>query len=104
MMDPDHANPIFVVGSGRSGTTLVRAMLAAHSRIAVPPETHYVKFTDSFDAKTRDAPEDFTTFWQTLIARRQPRKRRRISQRSSPAASPSGLTLTGSKPNRAKKP
>lgn len=71
MTDPDHAHPVFVVGSGRSGTTLVRAMLAAHSRIAVPPETHYVKFTDQYDAAARDAPEDFAAFWRTLVARRQ---------------------------------
>jgi hypothetical protein len=34
--------PVFVVGAGRSGTTLVRAALSAHSRIAVPPETHFL--------------------------------------------------------------
>lgn len=71
MTDPNHAHPVFVVGSGRSGTTLVRAMLAAHSRIAVPPETHFLKFSDMQGAATRDAPEDFVTFWETLIARRQ---------------------------------
>lgn len=33
--------PIFIVGPGRSGTTLVRSLLSAHSRIAVTPETHF---------------------------------------------------------------
>jgi hypothetical protein len=32
----------FVVGTGRSGTTLVRMMLDAHPQLAVPPETHFV--------------------------------------------------------------
>lgn len=32
----------FVVGVGRSGTTLLRLMLDAHSEVAMPPETHFV--------------------------------------------------------------
>jgi hypothetical protein len=71
MMTPDSARPVFVVGSGRSGTTLVRAMLAAHSKMAVPPESHYVKFTDAYGGATRDAPDDFAGFWRTLTERRQ---------------------------------
>jgi protein-tyrosine sulfotransferase len=35
--------PFFVVGSGRSGTTLVRAMLHAHSRLAIPPESYVLR-------------------------------------------------------------
>lgn len=31
-------SPIFVLGSGRSGTTLVRLMLTAHPNIGIPPE------------------------------------------------------------------
>jgi hypothetical protein len=34
--------PFFVVGSGRSGTTLLRMMLCSHSRISIPPETWYL--------------------------------------------------------------
>jgi len=33
--------PIFIVGPGRSGTTLLAVLLDRHSRIAVPPETHF---------------------------------------------------------------
>jgi hypothetical protein len=32
----------FVVGVGRSGTTLLRMMLDAHPALAIPPETHFV--------------------------------------------------------------
>jgi hypothetical protein len=32
----------FVVGVGRSGTTLLRFMLDAHPELAIPPETHFV--------------------------------------------------------------
>jgi hypothetical protein len=34
--------PFFIVGSGRSGSTLLRMILASHSRIAVPPETYFL--------------------------------------------------------------
>lgn len=34
--------PFFIVGSGRSGSTLLRLMLASHSRIAIPKETWFL--------------------------------------------------------------
>jgi hypothetical protein len=34
--------PFFIVGSGRSGTTLLRLVLAGHSRIGIPPETWFL--------------------------------------------------------------
>lgn len=34
--------PFFIVGSGRSGSTLLRMILASHSRIAIPPETWFI--------------------------------------------------------------
>lgn len=41
----------FVVGVGRSGTTLLRLMLDAHPDLAVPPETHFVPaLIERFDA------------------------------------------------------
>jgi hypothetical protein len=33
---------VFVVGCGRSGTTLFRAMLDSHPLMAVPPESYFV--------------------------------------------------------------
>jgi Sulfotransferase family len=32
----------FIVGCGRSGTTLLRAMLDSHPDVAVPPESHFI--------------------------------------------------------------
>jgi len=37
-----HAPFPFVVGMNRSGTTLLRMMLDAHSDLTIPPETHFV--------------------------------------------------------------
>ena len=34
--------PIFIIGMGRSGTTLLRSMLHNHPRIAIPYETHFI--------------------------------------------------------------
>lgn len=33
-------NPFFIIGSGRSGNTLLRAVLSAHQDIAIPPESY----------------------------------------------------------------
>ena len=35
------SSPFFIVGHERSGTTLMAALLDRHSRVAVPPETHF---------------------------------------------------------------
>jgi LPS sulfotransferase NodH len=37
-----HNVPFFIVGAARSGTTLLRLMLAAHPRLAIPPESHFL--------------------------------------------------------------
>lgn len=34
--------PIFIFGSARGGTTLLRLMLNMHSQIAIPPESHFL--------------------------------------------------------------
>ena len=35
--------PFFIVGTGRSGTTLLRLILSGHSRLAIPPETWFIE-------------------------------------------------------------
>ena len=40
--DATNAAPFFVVGVGRSGTTLLRLMLNSHPRLAVPYEGHFI--------------------------------------------------------------
>ncbi|HEX2051523.1 MAG TPA: sulfotransferase [Actinomycetota bacterium] len=48
--------PFFVVGSARSGTTLLRLMLNAHPAISVPPESRFVvelwRGSEDVDAET----------------------------------------------------
>jgi sulfotransferase family protein len=47
----------FIVGVGRSGTTLLRLMLDAHPAMAIPPETHFLpSMVESFGA-VRVTPE-----------------------------------------------
>ncbi|MCF8030501.1 MAG: sulfotransferase [Desulfohalobiaceae bacterium] len=38
-----HIDPFFIVGVGRSGTSLLMAMLNAHPQITLPPETHFLR-------------------------------------------------------------
>ncbi len=41
---PDPSNrPFFIVGSGRSGSTLLRLILSGHSRLCVSPETWFLQ-------------------------------------------------------------
>ena len=36
-------DPIFIIGVGRSGTSLLQSMLNSHSKIAFTPETHFIR-------------------------------------------------------------
>jgi hypothetical protein len=41
-IDIDMTSPFFIVGSGRSGSTLLRVLLCAHSKVTIPPETYFI--------------------------------------------------------------
>jgi hypothetical protein len=44
----------FVVGVGRSGTTLLRMMLDSHPQLTIPPETHFIpQLLDLFEVSER---------------------------------------------------
>jgi len=55
--------PIFIVGPGRSGTTLVRSLLSAHSRISITPEMQFMQWVDERE-NVRKAPKNFEAFWK----------------------------------------
>ena len=40
--NPGPVPPFFIVGSARSGTTLLRLMLNAHPQVAIPPESRFI--------------------------------------------------------------
>jgi hypothetical protein len=42
LKERERAAPFFIVGSSRSGSTLLRLMLASHSRITIPSETWFL--------------------------------------------------------------
>ncbi len=57
----------FIVGVGRSGTTMLRLMLDAHPDLAIPPETHFVPdLIDTIDggASPEQAVETMTAVRQ----------------------------------------
>jgi hypothetical protein len=57
----DPAFPVpFVVGVGRSGTTLLRMMLDSHPEIAIPPETHFVPRFIQYSGKIHFSPKTLT--------------------------------------------
>lgn len=55
--------PIFIVGAGRSGTTLLRSLLSAHSQVSIAPETHFMKRAEKEGGLEQEAPDDFESFW-----------------------------------------
>lgn len=42
-MNSSLIGPLFIMGVGRSGTSLLQSMLNAHSQIAFTPETHFIR-------------------------------------------------------------
>jgi hypothetical protein len=58
MSSTKHCAPFFIAGSGRSGTTLLRLILAGHSRIVIPPETWFIlDLVDQFPLTSPLTPE-----------------------------------------------
>lgn len=63
MTETDLEHPIFIVGPGRSGTTLLRSLLSAHSQMMITPETHFMKQAEEDGGLDNGVPTDFETFW-----------------------------------------
>ena len=60
--------PIFIVGTGRSGTTLIQSILSAHPRITVTPETHFVGIVQRHaGTPVTQAPRDFEAVWRGYL-------------------------------------
>lgn len=64
---PSPRGPVFIVGHGRSGTTLIRLMLNAHSRIAIPGETAFVSFLRRHMPRPGRFPRD--AGWDAMLTR-----------------------------------
>jgi hypothetical protein len=57
-------SPIFIIGVGRSGTTLVQGILNAHPEICFPPETHFIT---NYFYKDKELFENFRTFKEKVL-------------------------------------
>src|SRR5688572_28548977 len=53
---PTALPPVFIVGSPRSGTTMLRTMLDAHPTLAIPPESHFI--TSMWRVRRRYGPPE----------------------------------------------
>jgi hypothetical protein len=63
-----HPPAPFVVGVGRSGTTLLRLMLDAHPEMTIPPETHFVPELIRAAGKRNAGPDGLA---EIMISQRQ---------------------------------
>lgn len=63
-MAPTTMAPIFIVGVPRSGTTLLAAMLNAHPRIAISPETFFFEWALRRTRSELSRDADFDGFWR----------------------------------------
>lgn len=67
-MSEPHPPAPFVVGVGRSGTTLLRLMLDAHPELTIPPETHFAPELISAAKKRRASADELT---RIMVSQRQ---------------------------------
>lgn len=63
--------PIFIVGEARSGTTMARSLLSAHSRVVVTPESFFLTRAERFGGLGQREPERCEAFWQSYTADRR---------------------------------
>ena len=63
--------PFFIVGAMRSGTTLLRLMLASHPRLAIPPESHFLPELVEFEASSGGLARHRQRVIEWLIAHRR---------------------------------
>jgi hypothetical protein len=77
MKNEPSLRPFFIVGSPRSGTTLLRFMLSTHSRLYVPDETGFLPFLRCDPGRLLDVQETgevlqrighLNRFWKGLVA------------------------------------
>jgi len=65
--EPDSRfKPFFIVGRGRSGTTLVRLLLDAHPAVAAPPEGQFIISLRNKYAKARWDKDKLLSFYSDL--------------------------------------
>ena len=66
---PDIAEPVFIVGMPRSGTTLLATMLNSHPRLAISPETHFLNYWVPQHAHLDvSTPAGFERFWSAFLS------------------------------------
>lgn len=54
----ERENPIFIIGTERSGSNLLRLILDAHSRIAIPHPPHIMKYLAHLEPQHGDLSDD----------------------------------------------
>ena len=61
--------PFFIVGSGRSGTTLVQTLLDSHPHIAIPPESHiFYRFAEILHCyRDLGQPQNLTSLVRDIL-------------------------------------